>query len=117
MRHGLRARAPFPSRRLSAQPGHEVWPALRAPSAMRSTTGTVRSTIRPRLAAALPGMTESTDGNWRDGYTLMKPEGLLAHYTTAPTVFMDILPGHPGALRLGPYRKMRDPAEHKDIEP
>ena len=59
-------------------------------------------------------MNEPTDGTWRDDYVLAKPEGLLAHYTKASTAFEDILPGK---LRLSPYRKMRDPAEHKDIEP
>jgi hypothetical protein len=59
-------------------------------------------------------MNEPTDRTWRDDYTFLEAEGLLAHYTKASTAFMDILPGE---LRLSPYRKMRDPAEHKDIEP
>jgi hypothetical protein len=41
-------------------------------------------------------------------------EGLLTHYTKASIAFEDILPGQ---LRLSPYRKMRDPAENKDILP
>jgi Protein of unknown function (DUF2971) len=49
------------------------------------------------------------------GYTFTKPEGLLAHYTTAPAAFEHILPT--GKLRLSPYRLMRDPVENKDILP
>ena len=48
-------------------------------------------------------------------YTFQKPEGLLAHYTTAAVAFEHILPS--GQLRMSPYRRMRDPAENKDIVP
>jgi hypothetical protein len=47
-------------------------------------------------------------------YTFVKPEGLLAHYTTS-SVVEHILPT--GKLRLSPYRLMRDPVENKDILP
>ena len=48
-------------------------------------------------------------------YTFEKPEGLLAHYTSAAVAFEHILPS--GQLRMSPYRHMRDPAENKDIVP
>jgi hypothetical protein len=48
-------------------------------------------------------------------YTFQKPEGLLAHYTSAAVAFGHILPS--GQLRMSPYRRMRDPAENKDIVP
>ena len=48
-------------------------------------------------------------------YTLNKPEGLLAHYTTAEVAFEHVLPT--GLLRMSPYRSMRDPVENKDIVP
>ena len=48
-------------------------------------------------------------------YTLRKPEGLLAHYTSAAVAFEDILPT--GKLRMSPYKRMKDLAENKDIVP
>jgi hypothetical protein len=48
-------------------------------------------------------------------YQLQEPEGLLAHYTSAAVAFEHILPS--GELRMSPYRRMRDPAENKDIVP
>jgi hypothetical protein len=48
-------------------------------------------------------------------YTLNKPEGLLAHYTSAGVAFEHVLPTH--CLRMSPYRYMRDPIENKDIVP
>jgi hypothetical protein len=48
-------------------------------------------------------------------YTLNKPEGLLAHYTSAEVAFEHILPTN--RLRMSPYRFMRDPVENKDIVP
>lgn len=60
-------------------------------------------------------MTTSTDEATLARYTFTKPEGLLAHYTTAATAFEHILPTH--RLRLSPYRLMRDPVENKDILP
>ena len=48
-------------------------------------------------------------------FTLTKPEGLLAHYTSASVMFEHILPT--GELRFSPYRVMRDPVENKDILP
>src|SRR5215207_6633932 len=59
-------------------------------------------------------MAERTEAAGPDGYTFTKPEGLLAHYTTASAAF-DILPT--GRLRMSPYRLMRDPVENKDILP
>jgi hypothetical protein len=53
---------------------------------------------------------------WAEGYTLTKPEGLMAHFTSAATAFDHILmPG--GKLRLGRYGRMQDPAENKDVVP
>lgn len=48
-------------------------------------------------------------------YTFQRPEGLLAHYTDAAAAFEHILPEH--RLRMSPYRKMRDPAESRDVLP
>lgn len=47
--------------------------------------------------------------------TFTKPEGLLAHYTTADVAFGSILPE--AQLRMGPYSEMRDPVENKDLLP
>lgn len=60
-------------------------------------------------------MTASSDEARLAAYTFTKPEGLLAHYTTAAAAFEHILPT--GKLRLSPYRLMRDPIENKDILP
>lgn len=60
-------------------------------------------------------MTASTAEARLAAYTFTKPEGLLAHYTTAAAAFEHILPMH--RLRLSPYRLMRDPIENKDILP
>ena len=57
----------------------------------------------------------SNDTESRVGYTFSKPEGLLAHYTTAAVAFEHVLPER--RLRLSPYRLMRDPAENKDLIP
>jgi hypothetical protein len=48
-------------------------------------------------------------------FTFTKREGLLAHYSQASSVFEHILSS--GKLRLSAYRRMRDPAENKDIRP
>lgn len=48
-------------------------------------------------------------------YTLVRPVGLLAHYTTGEAAFDHILPER--RLRLSPYGLMGDPAENKDIQP
>lgn len=47
--------------------------------------------------------------------TFERPEGLLAHYTTAETAFAKILPET--RLRMSPYRLMQDPVENKDLRP
>jgi hypothetical protein len=61
-------------------------------------------------------MPDVADRDWADGYTLTKPEGLMAHFTSAATAFEHILiPG--GKLRLGRYGRMQDPAENKDVVP
>ena len=49
------------------------------------------------------------------GFGFEQPEGLLAHYTKASTVFEHILPT--GRLLLNPYSAMRDPVENKDFRP
>ena len=48
-------------------------------------------------------------------YGFQSPEGLLAHYTSAAVAFEHVLPT--GQLRMSPYRRMRDPAENKDLTP
>jgi Protein of unknown function (DUF2971) len=48
-------------------------------------------------------------------YTLNKLEPLYAHYTSAQIAFEHVLPE--SRIRLSPYRRMRDPAENKDIVP
>jgi Protein of unknown function (DUF2971) len=48
-------------------------------------------------------------------YTLNKLEPLYAHYTSAQVAFEHVLPE--SRIRLSPYRRMRDPAENKDIVP
>jgi Protein of unknown function (DUF2971) len=48
-------------------------------------------------------------------YTFQRPEGLLAHYTDAATVFEHILPER--RLRMSPYHRMRDPVESQDVLP
>jgi hypothetical protein len=48
-------------------------------------------------------------------YTFNKLEPLYAHYTSAEVAFEHVLPG--SRIRLSPYRRMRDPAENKDIVP
>jgi hypothetical protein len=61
-------------------------------------------------------MPDVADRDWAEGYTLTKPEGLMAHFTSAATAFEHILiPG--GKLRLGRYGRMQDPAENKDVVP
>lgn len=46
-------------------------------------------------------------------YTFARPEGLLAHYTSAAVVFEHVLPT--GEIRLSRYGNMRDPAESQDL--
>lgn len=48
-------------------------------------------------------------------YTFDKLEPLYAHYTSAQVAFEHVLPK--SRIRLSPYRRMRDPAENKDIVP
>jgi hypothetical protein len=48
-------------------------------------------------------------------YTFSKLEPLYAHYTCAQVAFEHVLPE--SRIRLSPYRRMRDPAENKDIVP
>jgi hypothetical protein len=60
-------------------------------------------------------MGQLSDKARRDDYTLTKPQGLLAHYTTSAAAFEHILPT--ARMRLSPYRVMRDPVENKDIIP
>jgi hypothetical protein len=48
-------------------------------------------------------------------YTFNKLEPLYAHYTSPQVAFEHVLPE--GRIRLSPYRRMRDPAENKDIVP
>lgn len=48
-------------------------------------------------------------------YTFNALEPLYAHYTSAEVAFEHVLPK--SRIRLSPYRRMRDPAENKDIVP
>src|SRR4051794_24218641 len=48
-------------------------------------------------------------------FTFDGPEPLYAHYTSAEVGFEHVLPE--SRIRLSPYRRMRDPAENKDIVP
>lgn len=59
-------------------------------------------------------MVGDNDERTEAGYTLQKPEGLLAHYTTAVVAFEHVLP-EGGQLRLSRYRDMNDPAEAQDL--
>jgi len=46
---------------------------------------------------------------------MTQPGTRLGHYTTAKAAFGDILPKR--RLRLGPYSRVRDPAENKNLTP
>ena len=59
-------------------------------------------------------MTGDADESADAGYTLAKPEGLLAHYTTAEVAFEHVLPDG-GQLRLSRYSDMNDPVEAQDL--
>jgi hypothetical protein len=59
-------------------------------------------------------MTVDADESVDAGYTLDKPEGLLAHYTTAEVAFEHVLP-EGGQLQLSRYADMNDPVEAQDL--
>ena len=77
--------------------------------------------MRPRRTSSLSGrpgslhsMAGDNNANTDTGYALQKPEGLLAHYTTAVIAFEHVL-SEGGRLRLSRYRDMNDPAEAQDL--
>ena len=55
-----------------------------------------------------------TDEALPPGPALQRPEGLLAHYTSAEVAFEHLLP-EGGKLRLSRYADMNDPAEAQDL--
>jgi hypothetical protein len=64
-----------------------------------------------RLQASKSGSSMTVDSP----YTFRRPDGLLAHYTSASAAFEHILPER--QLRMSPYRRMRDPVESQDVLP